>query len=160
MNTFHIIRTRRNTSAYSFFLGMRINRIFSHFLHAHKPTRGAKILDLILTNMHTFYDVQPAIVFPPYGLSDHNMIMVEPKVKTSSEIPSRKTVIKRDIHQSRKKEIGRCLSNFDWQLIDSSQPCDKNCDILYSAIKMGYDIFMPEKHVKFHRNDNPGITEN
>jgi hypothetical protein len=30
MNTFHIIRTRRNTSACSFFLGMRINRIFSH----------------------------------------------------------------------------------------------------------------------------------
>ena len=124
-----------------------------------KPTRGAKILDLILTNMHKFYDVQPAIVFPPFGLSDHNVIMVEPKVKTSSEIPSRKTVIKRDIRQSRKKELGRYLSNFDWQMIDSSEPCDKNCDILCSAIKTGYDILMPEKHVKFHRNDNPWITE-
>ena len=124
-----------------------------------KPTRGAKILDLILTNMHKFYDVQPAIVFPPFGLSDHNVIIVEPKVKTSSEIPSRKTVIKRDIRQSRKKELGRYLSNFDWQMIDSSEPCDKNCDILCSAIKTGYDILMPEKHVKFHRNDNPWITE-
>ena len=109
--------------------------------------------------MHTFYDVQPAIVFPPFGLSDHNVIMVEPKVKTSSEIPSRKTVIKRDIRQSRKKELGRYLSNFDWKMIDSSEPCDKNCDILCSAIKTGYDILMPEKHVKFHRNDNPWITE-
>ena len=44
-------------------------------------------------------------------------------------------------------------------MIDSSEPCDKNCDILCSAIKTGYDILMPEKHVKFHRNDNPWITE-
>ncbi len=79
-----------------------------------KPTLGAKSLDHILTNMHKFYDVhEPAIVFPPFGLSDHNVIMVEPKVKTPSEIPSRKTVIKRDIRQSRKKELGRYLSNFD-----------------------------------------------
>ncbi len=87
--------------------------------------------------MHKFYDVQPAIVFLPFGLSDHNVIMVEPKVKTLSEIPSRKTVIKRDIRQSRKKELGRHLSNFDWQLIDSSESSDKNCDILCSAKKDG-----------------------
>ena len=30
INSFHIIRRSRNTSACSFFLGMRINRIFSH----------------------------------------------------------------------------------------------------------------------------------
>ena len=58
------------------------------------------LLDHILTNMHKFYDVQPAIVFPPFGLADDSVIMVESKVKTSSEIPSRKTVIKRDIRQS------------------------------------------------------------
>jgi hypothetical protein len=110
--------------------------------------------------MHKFYDVQRAIVFPPFGLSDHNVIMVGPKVKTSSEIPSRKTVIKRDIRQSRKKELGRYLSNFDWQLIDSSEPCDKNCDILCSSIKTSYDILMPEKHVKFHRNQWRSQPEN
>ena len=46
-----------------------------------KPTRGTNILDLILTNMHKFYDARPAIVLPPFGLSDHNVIIVEPKFK-------------------------------------------------------------------------------
>ena len=108
--------------------------------------------------MHKFYDVLPATVFPPVGLSDHNVIMVEPKGKTSSEMPNRKIVIKRDIRQSRKKELGRYLSTFDRQLIDSSEPSDKNCDILCCAIKTGYDILIPEKHIKFHRNDSPWIT--
>lgn len=123
-----------------------------------KPTRGAKILDLMLTNMHKFYDVQSAIALSSLGLSDHNVMIVEPKVKTPPEIPSRKTVIKRDTRQSCKKELGRYLSNFDWNLIDSSKSCNKNCDILCSAIKTGYDILMPEKRVKYHRDDSPWIT--
>ena len=109
--------------------------------------------------MHKFYDPQPACVSPPLGLSDHNVIIVEPKVKTPSEIPSRKTVIKRDIRQSRKKELGRYLSNFDWNLIDPSASCSENCDILCSAVKTGYGILMPEKYFKFHRKDSPWVSE-
>ena len=124
-----------------------------------KPTRGTNILDLILTNIHKFYDARPAIVLPPFGLSDHNVIIVEPKFKRSTVTSSRKTVIKRDTRQSRKKELGRYLSNIDWHLVNSTISCDEKCDILCSTIKSGYNILMPEKHVKFHRNDTPWITE-
>ena len=37
-----------------------------------KPTRKNGILDLVLTNLHQFYD--DPCTFPPFGLSDHHTV--------------------------------------------------------------------------------------
>ena len=44
--------------------------------HVHQTIRSAYILDLVLTNMHNFCDSKPAILSPPFGLSDHNAVAV------------------------------------------------------------------------------------
>jgi hypothetical protein len=36
------------------------------------PTRGSAILDLVITNIHSFYDIPTTIV--PLGTSDHERV--------------------------------------------------------------------------------------
>ena len=40
------------------------------------PTRGNNILDLIITNMHQAYDCNSVCTIPPFGLSDHNGVLL------------------------------------------------------------------------------------
>ena len=48
-----------------------------------KPTkRNAAILELALPNLHICYDEPRS--FPPFGVSDHNIVTAEPKVKDNS----------------------------------------------------------------------------
>ena len=41
-----------------------------------KPTRGDQILDLVLTNLPQLYDSNAVQTFPPFGMSDHNVVLV------------------------------------------------------------------------------------
>ena len=59
-----------------------VTRIKKHFRLKQivkSPTRKDVILDFVLTNLNDHY-VSPEI-FPPFGLSDHNVIMASPKVR-------------------------------------------------------------------------------
>ena len=40
------------------------------------PTRKKATLDLVLTNMHEYYS--PPQAYPPFGLSDHNVVVATP----------------------------------------------------------------------------------
>ena len=51
------------------------------------PARKDAVLDLLLTNLHRFYDAPQG--FPPFGLSDHNAITVEAKVRDNYRKQSR-----------------------------------------------------------------------
>ena len=124
----------------------------------HQPTCGANILDLVLTNMYNFYDSKPAVLLPPFGLSDYNAVAVWLKTRVSTPTPSRKIVIKRDIHPSHKMKLGQYLSEIDWYLIKSEFLCNQKCKFLCSAIMTGYNILMLEKQVKIHQNDTPWIS--
>ena len=44
------------------------------------PTRGENTLDLVLTNLHPFYQTDWITAYPPFGLSDHSVIAVSPRV--------------------------------------------------------------------------------
>ncbi len=71
-----------------------------------KPTRKNAILDLILTNIHDYYEIP--CTFPPFGLSDHNTVTVEGKEREHSN--AIKFVYTRDKRASRKAEMGRYLN--------------------------------------------------
>jgi hypothetical protein len=74
------------------------------------PTRGDRILDLVLTNLPQIYDMNSVQILPPFGLSDHNVVLLHPKVRSPQEGPSRKVITKRDTRTSRKLELGRYLT--------------------------------------------------
>ena len=59
------------------------------------PTRGERILDLIITNMPQVYDKNLVQIFPPFGLSDHSVVFLQPKPRPSRD-SSRRIVTRRD----------------------------------------------------------------
>ena len=59
---------------------LNVSRISRQFRLKHLvkfPTRGCHILDLVLTNQGEYYSVPKKL--PPFGLSDHFAILVNPK---------------------------------------------------------------------------------
>ena len=47
-------------------------------------TRGNQTLDLILTNMPHVYNKDLVQTFPPFGLSDHLVVSLEPKPRSTT----------------------------------------------------------------------------
>lgn len=69
-----------------------------------KLSRKDAILDLMLTNLHEFYD--DSKIFPPFGLSDHNTITAQ--AKNQENRSTTKFVLKQESHK------GRYLNVIDW----------------------------------------------
>ena len=78
-----------------------------------KPTQGDQILDLAITNLPQLYDANSVQTLPPFGLSDHKVVLVGPKARPVEKVSSRKTVSRRDTRASRKLELGRYFSSID-----------------------------------------------
>ena len=122
------------------------------------PTRGNNILDLIITNMHQAYDCNSVCTIPPFGLSDHNGVLLRPKERSPNINSSRKILEKRDTRPSRKYEFGRYLSSIDWAILETVDTCEAKSQLLTELITTGADIIMPLKRVKVHVNDPPWDT--
>lgn len=119
------------------------------------PTRGNNTLDLVLTNIHSFY--KPADVYPPFGLSDHHTICIQPKQREMKSTHHH-LVYKRDTRPSRRLELGRYLSQINWNVIDSNTTCEEKNQEFESQILLGLDN-MPEKQVKVRSDDPPWVSE-
>ena len=115
-------------------------------------------MDLVLTNMHKYYEPSSVKMLPPFGLSDHNTITISPKQRTS-ELSSQRTVLKRDTRPTRKAELGRYLSKINWNTLEKAESCEEKNELFSKIISTGVDIIMPERTIKLHSNDAPWVTE-
>ena len=122
-----------------------------------KPTRGDQILDLVLTNLPQLYDSNAVQTFPPFGMSDHNVVLVRPKARPKGNGCSMRTTARRDTRPSRKLELGRYLSSIDWSPVNGDD-CEARLSMFVDIIQIGMDHIMPVKHFKTHVNDAPWIT--
>ena len=121
------------------------------------PTRGDQILDLILTNLPHLYDKNSVEMCPPFGLSDHNVIMVYPKNRLPQAF-SRRSMSKRDTRHSKRNELGRYLCNCDWSILNSLTNCEEKVQLFADLIRIGLDNIMPLQTFKLHVNDQPWVT--
>ena len=122
-----------------------------------KPTRGNAIFDLVLTDLHVYYD--DARSFPPFGLSDHNTVTAEVKVRDNSRC-STKVVLKRDRRASRRAELGRYLSDVNWSMLFSSiENCEDLLNVFHEVIRTGLDLLMPVRKVRINTSDAPWMTQ-
>jgi hypothetical protein len=100
------------------------------------PTRGGNTLDLMLTNLDSFYLSDSIIAFPTFGLSDHSVIAAYPRLRDPKS--NQKKDYKRDMRPSRKAMFGRYLSEIDWSFLDSLESVEvKNqlfTDMLYFGL--------------------------
>ena len=107
------------------------------------PTRGDRILDLVLTNLPQIYDKNGVEILPPFGLSDHNVVLLHPKVRSRQEGPCRKVITKRDTRISRKLELGRYLNSINWSIFDSIENCELPyilaCNVI-SILQLSFQI--------------------
>ena len=93
-------------------------------------------------------------ILPPFGLSDHNVVLLHPKVRPRQEGPSRKVITKRDTRISRKRELGRYLNSINWSIFDALESCEDKLDLMTNIIN-GLNHTMPIERVKLHVNDCP-----
>ena len=75
----------------------------------HFPTRGRRTLDLILTNISEYY--QAPIERPPFGLSDHATIELQPKERAHMKQPTI-TIKARDLRPSKRSSKLRPFGRF------------------------------------------------
>ena len=120
-------------------------------------TRGNQTLDLILTNLHRFYDESTLSSFPPFGLSDHNVIFISPKDRPPT-VPKKKVIWKRDMRKTRMQELGRYLSLLDWDILNHATSCEAKQQLFEDLVNTGLDIIMPLKKSQMHSNNPPWIT--
>ena len=88
-----------------------------------QPTRGDQTLDLVLTNFPQLYDSLQ--ILPPFGLSEHSVVILRPKYRCTGNGPSRKLITRRDTCMSRKMELGRYLCAIDWSPVELAVSCDE-----------------------------------
>ena len=83
------------------------------------PTRGSNTLDLILTNLHEFYN--SPVQRPPFGLSDHMTIDLQPK--TRSQQPKQRLTIKsRDLRPSNRLAMHTYFQEIDVAALVNLKP--------------------------------------
>ena len=69
-------------------------------------------------------------------------------------------VLKCDKRASRKAEVGRYLSDFDWpRLFSSEESCEDMLNIFNEVIHTGLDLLMPVKRVRVNTSDAPTTTQ-
>ena len=95
-----------------------------------KPTRSERTLDLVLTDLPYLYDKNPVQTLPPFGLSDHNVVILRPITRPVKEGSLRKQISRRDTRASRKLELGRYNCGIDWSLVERTQGCTAKLQLL------------------------------
>ena len=77
--------------------------------HVLEPTRGGNVLDVILSSQNELVD--NVKVHEPLGLSDHNQIHLNIKVKKGNTY---KKQWRRNFNKGKYKEMRTYLANIDW----------------------------------------------
>ena len=120
-----------------------------------KPTRQSAILDLILTNMHKWYN-EPKII-SAIDLSDHLSVLTTPAIQTKQP----NNVIKKTSRKTTTSNLvsfGKYVKSLDWSHLCRIPSCQDKCNLFYNLLLLGLDIFLPKKSVEVHCRDKPWIT--
>ena len=141
---------------------LKVNRLLNQFQckqMVNVSTRADKTLDLIITNLYSFYAKDSVEKHPPFGLSDHNVVILNPKNRCDKS-DSRKVVISRDMRPSKKSELGRYLTSCNWSILNHLETCEEKLELFTDLINLGINILMPKRRITLHVNDPPWITAN
>ena len=141
---------------------LKVNRLLNQFQckqMVNVSTRADKTLDLIITNLYSFYAKDSVEKHPPFGLSDHNVVILNPKNRCDKS-DSRKVVISRDMRPSKKNELRRYLTSCNWSILNHLETCEEKLELFTDIINLGINILMPKRSITLHVNDPPWITAN
>ena len=131
-----------------------------------KPTYKLKTLDVIMTNLHSLYDVP--IITPPvqpdnpqYGApSDHSSVVAVPLSRdTVSRSRDYETRVYRPLPQSGVVEFGEWICNEKWESIVNSCNPTEQVLVFEKLLQEKLDNIFPQKTLKINPNmDLPYFT--
>ena len=136
------------------------NLMFSQNLKqvVQQPTKGNAILDLIVTNLHCFY--QSPNVSAPLGSSDHNSIVWLPD-RCNNVINNNKGVERfiRHFPKSGMRGFGSWAAGHSWfHSLGPTPTVDDLVQSFTSDVRGAMDNRLPQKAIKCHPTDKPWIT--
>ena len=122
----------------------------------HFPTRGRRTLDLILTNISEYY--QAPIERPPFGLSDHATIQLQPKERAQMK-QTTITIKARDLRPSKRHAMSSYLEAVDVCAMTSAlETCVEKVSLLKEIMATGLDRILPIQSRRVHSTEPPWIT--
>ena len=129
------------------------------------PTRGLKILDVILSNLHCFYD-DPQIV-PPIipdcankGVpSDHSGVFATPLTNTNQQRCAKVKKYIRPLPKSLIEIFGQKLENQTLDFLNSALTPTELVELLQSYFKAAVEGTFPLKKIVVSPDDKPWFTE-
>ena len=120
------------------------------------PTRGSKVLDKVLTNMHALYKTPE--VCPPIGTADHNVVICTPLPAYRTPAPKPQTTITRCKGQNQKALFADELMKVNWQPLFRMDSCTDQLTHFNTTIMSILDTHMPFKPTTKCSTDRPWIT--
>lgn len=117
------------------------------------PTRGRNTLDQIITNMYDLFD--SAYHLPPIGRSDHQCILLNPKVRQKIPPTSKKV---RQMKPRNRIALSMKMAYEDWENVYSAQDVDEKVTVFNSIVMDMLNKTMPERTVRCHSSDKPWMT--
>ena len=118
-----------------------------------RPTRGNNTLDQILTNMATIYNA--AVHLPPLGNSDHQCLLVKPKIQVKVK------PILRKVRTMRPRNIAAltiCLNEQNRNQELNARDVDQKVDIFTQHMTSILDETMPIRRIRKRPSDKPWLT--
>ena len=88
--------------------------------------------------------------FPPFGLSDHLVVLLESKPRSRHNTSSRRSFTRRVTRASRKRGLGRYFGSIDWSILDSVQDYESKLQLFQDFVKIGIDTIIPLETFKLH----------
>ena len=118
------------------------------------PTRDTGILDWCLTNRPKSLSTIKQL--PKIGSSDHYCFLIEQN--TSSIKPTKRSVKKRDLSNSRILEFGRWITLFSWDEVFSLTSCKEKFACFRRILSDAIDYILPINVSYTHSSDKPWLT--
>ena len=120
-----------------------------------QPTRGTSVLDLILSNIYSFYE-KPRVL-APLGRSDHCIIDWKSKVQFTNKSKTRK-IITRPIRDSSLQLFEELISRQSWSMVYNSSCINSKVDAFLNATSEMIDGVFPVKTFRVHEDDKLFIS--
>ena len=108
--------------------------------HVLEPTRGGRVLDLVLSSQKEFVD--NVNIQEPLGSSDHNQVHFNIKIKSDKPKVSR---CKRNFRKGNYKEIRTILEHIDWNDKMKNKTGAESWNILKSELDSVINRYVPMK---------------
>ena len=126
------------------------------------PTYGDKILDVLITNAHSYYD--KATVLPPikpdsdlHGApSDHKVVRAGPIANPAARVGLGRVVTRKrqKFTETALAGLSKFLGVFDWSQLYHAADVNQMLEIIESTIKLASEFFCPVEYVRVKLNQD------